>query len=75
MIRIHKNLYINRERIGGVQLSNDETRIDVFRNDDEGAVCCSFGSACCDETKTVSAQFYDIVDQINQADSGHGLSN
>lgn len=75
MIRIHKNLYVSRDRIGGVQLSTAEDRIDVFRNDCDGGKLCTFGVNFCDENKTVSSHFHDIVDQIQQVDSGHGLSN
>lgn len=75
MIRIHKNLYVNRDQIGAVQLSTDETRIDVFRSDNINVKLCSLDEKLRDENKTVSAHFYGIVDQINQVDSGHGATN
>jgi hypothetical protein len=75
MIRIHRCLYVNRDRIGGVQLGASDTRIDVFRNDPEGLAIVRFGATLCDTDRTVADQFADIVEQINNVDFGHGPTN
>lgn len=75
MIRIHRCLYVDRDRIGGLQLAAKDTRIDVFRNDEVGQAIVRFGAASCDVNRTVAEHFNEIVEQIRQVDINRNTNN